>query len=198
MIGRPSLLMLTAAAASVAAVANGVSAASPDGAAGDAARTRLGVAIGQDMNARDQAAARRNRALDLREQAARAAEQRLKADLDARQQAAAAASQAQTGGGSGGGSSGGGKAQEQTDQFNDLARIYQAMKPAQAAVVFEQLDIDVQMKVAQKMRERSTALILGAMTPRGAARLSMALARRYPVSAPKPVSGPASRLASRR
>jgi len=169
---RPSLLMLTAAAAAVAAVANGVSAASPD--AGDGAggptRTRLGVAIGQDMNARDQAAARRNRALDLREQAARAAEQRLQADLGARQQQAAAAAGPPTTGG---------KPQDTADQFDDLARIYQAMKPAQAAVVFEQLDLDVQMKVAQKMRERSTALILGNMTPKAAAALSMALARRY-------------------
>jgi len=188
MIGRPSLLTLTAAAAAVAAVANGVSAAAPDPAAAESPRTRLGVAIGQDMNARDQAAARRNRALDLREQAARAAEQRLQAQVDAQQQqqqqAATAAPQSQSGG----------KPQDQTDQFDDLARIYQAMKPAQAAVVFEKLDLDVQMKVAQKMRERSTALILGNMTPKGAASLSMALARRYPVSAPP--SAP-RRMASR-
>jgi flagellar motility protein MotE (MotC chaperone) len=177
MSARPSLLMLTAAAAAVAAVANGVSAASPDAAATESPRTRLGVAIGQDMNARDQAAARRNRALDLREQAARAAEQRLQAQLAAQQQQAAAAAQPPA-------SSGGKAQQDQTDQFDDLARIYQAMKPAQAAVVFEKLDIDVQMKVAQKMRERSTAMILGNMTPKGAASLSMALARRYPVSAP--------------
>lgn len=177
MIGRPSLLMLTAAAAAIGVVANGVSAASSDAAAGESTRTRLGVAIGQDINARDQAAARRNRALDLREQAARAAEQRLQADLGARQQQPPAATQPPA-------QAGTSKPQDQVDQFMDLARIYQAMKPAQAAVVFEQLDLDVQMKVAQKMRERSTAMILGAMTPKGAAALSMALARRYPVSAP--------------
>lgn len=185
-IGRPSLLMLTAAAAAIGAVANGVSAASPDSASNEPTRTRLGVAIGQDMNARDQAATRRNRALDLREQAARAAEQRLQADLGARQQQAAAAAQPPAPSAA--------KPQDQVDQFNDLARIYQAMKPAQAAVVFEQLDLDVQMKVAQKMRERSTAMILGAMTPKGAAALSMALARRYPVSMP---ASAAKRVASR-
>jgi flagellar motility protein MotE (MotC chaperone) len=54
------------------------------------------------------------------------------------------------------------------------------MKPAKAAVVFEKLAMDVQMKVAQRMRERSTAMILASMTPKGAAALSMALARRYP------------------
>jgi len=36
----------------------------------------------------------------------------------------------------------------------------------------------VQMKVAQRMRERSTAMIMAAMTPKGAAALSMAMARR--------------------
>lgn len=187
MIARPSLLMLTAAVASVATVANTVSAASSDPAAADDARTRLGVAIGQDMNARDQAAARRTRALDLREQATRAAEQRLQANLDASRQAAAAPPPSAGSGGNGGGGSAG-KGSDEPDQFTDLARIYQAMKPAQAAVVFEQLDLDVQMKVAQKMRERSTAMILGAMTPKGAAALSMALARRYPVSAPRAIA----------
>lgn len=165
MIARPSLLMLTAGAAALAVVANGVSAAAPQG----AERTRLGVSIGEDMGARDQAAVRRKRALDMREQAARATEARLKADIDARNQADVAAAGARAGA----------KDEESGDQFDDLARIYQAMKPARAAVVFEQLDMDVQMKVAQRMRERSTATIMAAMTPRGAAALSMALARKH-------------------
>lgn len=180
MIRRPSLLTLTAAAAAVAAVANGVSAASPDATGGAApAQTRLGAAIGGEIAARDRQAAERKRALDLRAQATRAAEARLKADLDARQQASAAPAAASNRPGA--------TVEEEGDQYEDLARIYQAMKPAQAAVVFEQLDLDVQMRVAQKMRERSTAMMLGAMTPKGAAKLSMALARRYPVSSP-PVS----------
>ncbi len=164
MIGRPSLLMLTAGAAGLAVIANGVNAAAPAG----AERTRLGVSIAEDMGARDQAAARRKRALDMREQAAKATETRLKADIDARGAAEAATTQPKPGE----------RQAETADQFDDLARIYQAMKPARAAVVFEQLDMDVQMKVAQKMRERSTATIMGAMTPRGAAALSMALARK--------------------
>ncbi|MFV0623249.1 MotE family protein [Sphingomonas sp. ac-8] len=182
MIRRPSLLALTAAVAAAAAVANGVSAASPDTAdvagGGAPAQTRLGAAIGGEMNARDRAVAERKRALDLREQATRAAEARLKADLDARQQADAAPAAEPT--------RSAGRMEQERDQYDDLARIYQAMKPAQAAVVLEQLDLDVQMKVAQKMRERSAAMILGQMTPKGAAKLSMALARRYPVSSPPP------------
>jgi flagellar motility protein MotE (MotC chaperone) len=169
-IKTPSLLALTAAAAAVAAIANGIAAATP--AAPE--QSRLGAAIGSDLGARDQAAVRRDRALDLREQAAKATEARMKEALGAQQAPAAQPGQ---------------KPADQNDQFSDLARIYQAMKPAAAALVFEQLDMEVQLKVAQRMRERSTAMILAAMTPKGAAALSMALARR---PASRPMGGSAS------
>ena len=179
MIGRPSLLMLTAGAAALAVVANGVNAASAP--SSDDARTRLGVSIGEDMGQRDQAAVRRKRALDLREQAARATEARLKSDIESRVQAVPPSR------------AGAAKEAEEGDQFDELARIYQAMKPARAAVVFEQLDMDVQMKVAQRMRERSTATIMAAMTPRGAAALSMALARRHALRQPLPAASGSGR-----
>lgn len=163
MIRRPSLLTLTAAIAAVAAIANGVNAASPPESGGP--QTRLGASIDEELGTRDRDAVRRKRGLDLREQAAKATEARLKAQLDAQQQAAAPKPPA-------------GAKSEGPDQYEDLARIYQAMKPAKAAVVFEQLAMDVQMRVAQRMRERSTAMIMAAMTPKGAAALSMALARR--------------------
>jgi len=54
----------------------------------------------------------------------------------------------------------------------------------------------VQMKVAQRMRERSTALVMAAMTPKGAAALSMALARksaRMAAAAPPPQGGQRAR-----
>ncbi|HVJ03280.1 MAG TPA: hypothetical protein VM662_13940 [Sphingomonas sp.] len=187
---RPSLLLMTAAASALAVVANAASIAAPGGQA-QAPRTRLGNSIEQDLNARDAAAARRQRALDLREQAAKAAEARLQADMQARQQQAAAPTPAP----------GAGPAEPPEAQFDELARIYQAMKPKAAAVVFEQLDMEVQMKVAQRMRERSTAMILAAMTPKGAAALSMALARKSargpaPVvaaAAPAPAPGAGAR-----
>ena len=162
-MSRPSLLLLTAFSAAVAVVGNtvGLAATVSDGAAAEAPTSRLGVAIASDISARDTAAARRNRALDLREQAAQAAESRLRA---APQPAVA--------------TPGGEAPAAGPDQYDDLARIYQVMKPAAAAVVLEQLDLDVQMRVAQKMRERSTAMILAAMTPKGAAALTMAMARR--------------------
>ncbi|MBP2275153.1 MAG: hypothetical protein V4522_13280 [Pseudomonadota bacterium] len=176
-MGRPSLLVMTAVAAGLSIFANGVTAALP-ALADQPQPTRLGSAIQGDLGARDAATKKRTRALDMREQAARAAEARLKADMAARQEAAAAAKPAA-----------GGPTAPSDPQYENLARIYQAMKPARAAVVFEQLEMDVQMQVAQKMRDRSTAMILASMTPQGAANLSMALARRNANAGKKPVVG---------
>ncbi|WP_114955026.1 MotE family protein [Sphingosinicella terrae] len=172
---RPSLLMLMAATAGVGVLANGVSAADP---AAKAPETRLGASIKQDMTARDQELARRNRALELREQAARAAEQRLAAG------GAAAASAAEAGGAPAAGPS------PEEERFAELARIYQAMRPNRAAIVFEQLEMDVQVEVAGRMRERSTALILANMSPPGAAALTMAMARRDGPEAQRPAASP--------
>lgn len=170
-MARPSLLLLMAAASAIAAVANAASIATGD--QDGTNKTRLGNSIERDLSARDQDAAKRQRALDLREQAAKAAEQRLAQSVEAQQKDAAGAP----------GAPGAPAAAEA--QFDELARIYQAMKPAKAAAVFEQLDMEVQMKVAQRMRPASTAAILAAMSPKGAASLSMALARK---SAIKPMA----------
>lgn len=155
---RPSLLMLTAAAAGASVLANGVSAANP--APTTAPETRLGASIRQDVAQRDQETARRNRQLDLREQAARAAEQRLQANNGTQAPNGASAPH-----------------DPNEERFSDLARIYQTMRPKPAAAVFEQLDMDVQVEVARRMRDRSTALILANMSAPKAAALTMAMAR---------------------
>ena len=186
MIGRPSLLLLTAATAMVSMVTHAVSLAAP-ASEQEQPTTRLGVAIKKDLATRDQSSVRRNRALDLREQVTRAAETRIKADLLARQKQADASAASKPDG----------PTAAEGKQYDDLARIYQAMKPAKAALVFEQLDMDVQMKVAQRMRGRSTAMILAAMTPGGAADLSMSLARKTP-KIKEPVSSPSVPLPAKR
>lgn len=184
-MARPSLLLMTAVASALAVVANASTIAST-ATQSNAPRTRLGNSIEQDLAQRDAEAARRKRGLDLREQATRAAQVRLQADLEARQKETEVAAAA--------GASG--PAEPPEAQFDELARIYQAMKPRAAAMVFEQLDMEVQMKVAQRMRERSTAMIMAAMTPKGAAALSMALARksaRLAAVAPPPQGGQRAR-----
>lgn len=181
MIGRPSLLGILAATAAVAALANAATVRSPQPPGGGPDDSRLQVAIDDDLNAasKNQAAARR--ALDLRERALHATEARVKASLQAARQPSTpdpAASPTDA-------------AASASDQYSDLARIYQAMKPPAAAIVLEQLAPDVQMKVATRMKERSMAQIMGAMTPKGAATLSMMLARKQvPEQAPAPTPAP--------
>ncbi|MDB5671906.1 MAG: hypothetical protein JWO25_2865, partial [Alphaproteobacteria bacterium] len=70
---KPSLLTLLAGAAALAAIGHGAAIS----AAAQAPETRLGASIQQSVADRDRAAARRQRQLDLREQAARATETRL-------------------------------------------------------------------------------------------------------------------------
>lgn len=185
-IKRPSLLMLMAGAAALSTLAHGVSASgtSEEKVSAKASQSRLGSAIQSELSENRQTAKERERALDLREQAIRASEKRLKDSLQNQQQRPKADDAAATRAGAKAD-----KEAEEAETLDQLARIYQSMKPKQAAVVFEQLDIDVQIAVARKMRERSTAQILAAMTPAGAARLSMALAGKRPAQ-PKRV-GPA-------
>lgn len=173
-IKQPSLLMLTAAAAALSTVAHGLN-SSADTAQENASPTKLGSAIQAEMGERKRTSGERARALDLREQALKASEKRLQTFLrkqqeqeQEKQQQATTTPKTKSA-----------KTDPRTKEaetFDQLARIYQSMKAKQAALVFERLHIEVQIGVARKMRERSTAQILAAMTPAGAARLSMALA----------------------
>ena len=170
---RPAMLVMLIGAAATSAAMSAAGIASPPHEAASAEphapATRLGTAITDDIAQRDSKAAREARALDLREQAVKAAQARLAASLTAQQQAAGSPAAGQPG------------AAATPDQFDTLARIYAAMKPAKAAPVFAQLDLEVQYLVAKKMRERSAAMLLAAMEPDAAARLSMALAGKKPV-----------------
>lgn len=178
MMGRLPLLALTAVAAGLSAVAGAM-------AQGDPGEGRFGSGIRQQLSERDRAAAARQRQLDLREQAAKAAEKRLAEAPPATAAPTAAQAPADA-------------EPSEAERLDDLAKIYQAMKPKSAAPIFEQLSLEVQVKVASRMRERNAAQILAAMTPKAAAALSMAIAKRqtsYTVlSQPAPVSpAPAKR-----
>jgi hypothetical protein len=88
-IGKPSLFLALAGTAALSVVAHAAAVAEAP------QPTRMGVSIQQSVAERDKDAARRNRALDLREQTARAAEERLKSELQARPQADARAGKAE-------------------------------------------------------------------------------------------------------
>ncbi|MFM2044982.1 MAG: putative flagellin protein FlaA [Pseudomonadota bacterium] len=67
--------------------------------------------------------------------------------------------------------------QEQA-RLDSLVKIYETMKPKEAAAVFEGLDKDVLMAVIGRMRESKLAPIFGAMTPQKAAEITALRAQR--------------------
>ena len=182
-VKRPPLLFLMAGAAALSMVAHGVNAADKEQqeAPAEPPKTRLGSAIQSEIKDKEKTARERERALDLREQTLKASEKRLTDNLENQQEEAK--SQETTENAQKAGKTD--KEAEEARTYEQLARIYQAMKPKKAAVVFEQLDLDVQIEVARRMRERAIAQILAAMTPAAAARVSMALAGKRPAPQPK-------------
>jgi flagellar motility protein MotE (MotC chaperone) len=173
---RSILLPLLATAATLSIVTHALEAAEAP------PPTRLASAIREEVAARDKALADRARAIELRERAARAIEQRMVV-APAPEGAAAPAS---------GRTAAGGQAPE---PYESLATIYQAMKPAKAAAVLERLELPVQVEITSRMRERSAALIMAQMQPDAAATLSMALARKPAGQAAAPAAQP--KVASR-
>lgn len=75
-----------------------------------------------------------------------------------------------------------GSAQKQDDEddarVKSLVHIYEAMKPGEAARIFEQLEMPVLLSVVEHMRETKAALVLAAMDPTKAKTVTMALADR--------------------
>jgi len=65
---------------------------------------------------------------------------------------------------------------EDDARLQSLVKIYEAMKPKDAAQIFEQLDMPVLLSVLQRMKELKTAPILAAMDPAKARAVTTALA----------------------
>lgn len=68
--------------------------------------------------------------------------------------------------------------ERQSQQLESLVKIYETMKPKEAARIFEQLDLPVLLDVFQKMKETKTAPILAAMDPLKAKEVTSALVER--------------------
>ena len=72
-----------------------------------------------------------------------------------------------------------GEHDEETEaQMKSLVKIYEAMKPKDAARIFEQLDMVVLLEVIERMKERKTAPILANMDPERAKTITLELAQR--------------------
>jgi flagellar motility protein MotE (MotC chaperone) len=65
---------------------------------------------------------------------------------------------------------------EEQARIVSLVKIYEGMKPADAARIFDTLDIDVLMQVMSKMSERKLSPVMAAMNPERAKTMTIMLA----------------------
>lgn len=126
----------------------------PDAAAADALRNRR-----QALDAREQSLATREALLAVAEQQIDARLNELAALQGRLEQAETAARQ------------------REDSHWRSQAKLYEAMRPREAAAVFNELDLPVLVEVVQRMTERKAAPILGAMLPARVRQLTVELAR---------------------
>lgn len=68
--------------------------------------------------------------------------------------------------------------QRENTQIDSIVKVYETMKPKDAAQIFEKLDTDIQQEVALRMSERKMAALLAEMNPNAAQILTTLLATR--------------------
>lgn len=78
---------------------------------------------------------------------------------------------------------------QKDEQLQSLVKIYENMKPKDAARIFEQLDMSVLLDVIERMHERKVAPILAAMSPAKAKVVTAALADRRSLPNPQTIAG---------
>jgi flagellar motility protein MotE (MotC chaperone) len=74
---------------------------------------------------------------------------------------------------------------DQEAQMKSLVKIYENMKPKDAAQIFEDLEMDVLLDVVEGMKERKVAPILALMNPAKAQEVTLELAQRRDLPLPK-------------
>ena len=66
---------------------------------------------------------------------------------------------------------------QQDAKLLSLVKIYESMKPKDAAIIFEDLELDILLDVAERMKERKLAPIMARMAPEKAREMTVELAR---------------------
>ena len=66
---------------------------------------------------------------------------------------------------------------QQESKMASLVKIYEAMKPKDAARIFEQLDLDTLLIVAERMKERRLAPVMAQMNPEKAKDITVQLSK---------------------
>ena len=79
---------------------------------------------------------------------------------------------------------------EEEARKKSLVKIFETMKPVEAARIFEQMDMPVLLGILERMKERNAAPVLAQMHPARAKQVTGELAkRRQPASVPAGPSG---------
>ncbi|MBU0723789.1 MAG: hypothetical protein KJ904_05325 [Alphaproteobacteria bacterium] len=71
--------------------------------------------------------------------------------------------------------------EQEEAELQRLVKIYEAMKPKDAAAIFNELDIAILLQVMERMAERRIAPILADMTPKRAQQVTTEIASRRPM-----------------
>ncbi len=82
---------------------------------------------------------------------------------------------------------------QETKRIENLVRLYETMKPSEAARIMEQLDVTTLVALAERMTTRKLAPVLAGMNPIRAKQVTTELSkRRKPGDAPEPPAGQAA------
>ena len=66
---------------------------------------------------------------------------------------------------------------QQDAKLLSLVKIYENMKPKEAAKIFEDMEMDILLEVAERMKERKLSPIMAKMNPEKAREMTVELAR---------------------
>ena len=124
-------------------------------------------AILERLQARRQELDARAREIEIRESLLKAAEKRIEeksADLKATEARVTAAS--------------GQKDEAESARMKNIVTMYEAMKPKDAAKVFDRLEMGVLIEIAVQIKPQKMSDIMGLMQPEAAERLTVEMARR--------------------
>jgi len=67
---------------------------------------------------------------------------------------------------------------ERGQMLDQLARVYETMKPDEAAEILSGIDVDTSTDIIRRMKERNAAGVMASLEPRAAARISQRMLRR--------------------
>ena len=79
---------------------------------------------------------------------------------------------------------------EEEARKKSLVKIFETMKPIEAARIFEQMDLPILLDIIERMKERNAAPVLAQMHPARAKQVTAEIARRRQPASAAPASGP--------